>query len=198
MSPTYLYIKQHSITGLKYFGKTTVEDPYKYSGSGKYWKSHIKKHGRKHILNLLVVGPYRNEDELKTLAMWMSEEMNIVSSPEWANLIPENGVDASPLGLANKNPSKEIREKMRVGHLGKILSDEHRENMRISGTLAWKSRPRTFETIRISCLICKNTYKNHTFPRHCCRPKRLGPRTLSEEHRKHLSESKKAYYLSKK
>ena len=35
--PTYLYIKQHSVTKLKYFGKTNSEDPIKYSGSGKYW-----------------------------------------------------------------------------------------------------------------------------------------------------------------
>ena len=28
--PTYLYIKEHSITGLKYFGKTTAKNPLKY------------------------------------------------------------------------------------------------------------------------------------------------------------------------
>ena len=44
MKPTYLYIKQHKITKLKYFGKTT-KDPNKYLGSGKHWIRHIKKHG---------------------------------------------------------------------------------------------------------------------------------------------------------
>ncbi len=43
--PTYLYIKTHNKTGMKYFGKTVSEDPEKYSGSGVYWKRHIEKHG---------------------------------------------------------------------------------------------------------------------------------------------------------
>ena len=33
---TWLYIKRHSITGLMYFGKSTLEDPVNYVGSGKY------------------------------------------------------------------------------------------------------------------------------------------------------------------
>ena len=45
ITPTYLYVKQHSITGMKYFGKTT-RNPIKYIGSGKYWKRHISKHGK--------------------------------------------------------------------------------------------------------------------------------------------------------
>jgi hypothetical protein len=49
ITPTYLYIKQHSITGLKYFGKTTKSNPYKYNGSGKYWIRHINKNGKEHI-----------------------------------------------------------------------------------------------------------------------------------------------------
>jgi hypothetical protein len=43
---TYLYIKTHNITGLKYFGKTTKKDPYSYIGSGEYWLSHLKIHGK--------------------------------------------------------------------------------------------------------------------------------------------------------
>ena len=35
--PTWLYIKQHNITKLKYFGKTVRKDPIKYKGSGTYW-----------------------------------------------------------------------------------------------------------------------------------------------------------------
>ena len=37
----YLYLKQHNITGLKYFGKTE-QNPYKYKGSGIYWLRHLK------------------------------------------------------------------------------------------------------------------------------------------------------------
>ena len=51
LKPTYLYIKQHTKTGLLYFGKT-VNDPNKYHGSGKRWVKHIKKHGKQYIETL--------------------------------------------------------------------------------------------------------------------------------------------------
>jgi len=31
--PVWLYIKEHNVTKLKYFGKTTTADPIKYKGS---------------------------------------------------------------------------------------------------------------------------------------------------------------------
>lgn len=40
-TPTYLYVKHHSITGLKYFGKTTKLDPVTYKGSGLVWRRRI-------------------------------------------------------------------------------------------------------------------------------------------------------------
>ena len=39
-TPSYLYVKTHNVTGLKYFGKTT-RNPLTTNGSGVYWKSHI-------------------------------------------------------------------------------------------------------------------------------------------------------------
>ena len=47
--PTYLYIKQHSITGKLYFGKLVAGriDILKYKGSGVYWRRHIAKCGSK-------------------------------------------------------------------------------------------------------------------------------------------------------
>jgi hypothetical protein len=47
--PTRLYIKQHSITKKKYFGKTTSPNHIKYLGSGVYWNAHINKHGRQFV-----------------------------------------------------------------------------------------------------------------------------------------------------
>ena len=40
-----LYIKTHRVTGLRYFGKTTCDDPITYQGGGKVWRRHIMKHG---------------------------------------------------------------------------------------------------------------------------------------------------------
>jgi len=91
MKPTYLYIKQHKITGLKYFGKTT-KHPENYYGSGKYWKKHIKKHGEKFVETIWSKF-FIDEKELTEYALNFSKENNIVESLEWANLKEENGLD---------------------------------------------------------------------------------------------------------
>jgi hypothetical protein len=90
MKPTYLYIKQHTKTGLKYFGKTT-KDPIKYLGSGKHWKRHIEKHG--HYIDTLWYKLFTSKTELVEYALKFSKENNIVESHDWANLKEENGLD---------------------------------------------------------------------------------------------------------
>lgn len=88
----YLYIKQHSITGLKYFGKTTKVNPMEYNGSGLKWKRHFNKHGKEFIQTLEVYG-FDSQDLCTQFALKFSTDNNIVESEEWANLIPENGLD---------------------------------------------------------------------------------------------------------
>ena len=95
--PTVLYIKQHSVTGLKYFGKTT-QDPLKYKGSGKHWKLHIKKHGPEYVVNLWVSEPYTDADAITEFALTFSKDHNIVESKDWANQKPENGLDGALTG----------------------------------------------------------------------------------------------------
>jgi hypothetical protein len=92
MKLTHLYIKQHSVTGLKYFGKTTKEDPVSYLGSGIHWKRHIKKHGTDHVKTLWYQS-FQDEKSLVDYATKFSKENNIVESKEWANLKEENGLD---------------------------------------------------------------------------------------------------------
>jgi len=87
----YLYIKQHSITGLKYFGKTTQPDPFKYVGSGTYWTRHVNSHGKEFIKTVEIWG-FDNQELCTDFALKFSEENNIVESKEWANLMPENGL----------------------------------------------------------------------------------------------------------
>ena len=91
MSTVYLYVKQHSITGLKYFGKT-IKDPYIYKGSGKYWLKHISKHGRDKVVTLQV-WKFSNLEEATEFALKFSLDNNIVESNEWANLMLENGIN---------------------------------------------------------------------------------------------------------
>jgi hypothetical protein len=86
----YLYHKKHKITGLNYFGKTD-NDPINYNGSGVYWNSHLRKHGK--LIETVQVWEFDNINERSEFAIKFSAENNIVKSDEWANLCPENGLD---------------------------------------------------------------------------------------------------------
>lgn len=93
----HLYVKIHTKTNLKYFGKTTV-DPYKYLGSGKRWKNHIKAHGKEHV-KTLKVWSFLDLQEAKEFAIKFSNDNQIVTTKGWANLIIENATDGLPPGL---------------------------------------------------------------------------------------------------
>lgn len=112
--PTWLYVKQHRITKLKYFGKTISADPYIYEGSGKIWKNHINKHGRDHI-ETLWTHKFDNEPDIREFAIAFSEIFDIVNSEEWANIVVENGTDGgyrfnNHLKILNANPMSEGRK----------------------------------------------------------------------------------------
>lgn len=105
MKPTYLYIKQHTVTGKLYFGKTTSKHPDKYNGSGDYWKSHIAKHGKEHIITLWYCLFY-DKDELTKFALQCSKDWDIVDSSDWLNLKDENGLDGGRR-IGSKVPHKQ-------------------------------------------------------------------------------------------
>lgn len=111
---TYLYIKTHNITGLKYFGKT-VGDPYKYKGSGVRWLNHLSVHGNK--VTTEIVGYYEVLEECNRAALEFSEQHNIVKSNEWANLIVEDGL----MGGFTKDQGEKIRQ------IWKNLSEEEKQ-----------------------------------------------------------------------
>lgn len=110
--PTWLYIKQHNLTGLKYFGKTTKKDPYKYKGSGLYWRRHINVYGDN--ISTPWTKLFNDQEELITFAINFSVDNNIVDSSEWANVKIENGLD----GGSQK---------------GRILSESCRRKLSIAG-----------------------------------------------------------------
>ena len=89
--PTRLYIKE--LEGVKYFGKTTKQDAHSYTGSGVIWKKRIKKYGKHNIKTLWVSDWYYDPASLSEFALQFSEDNRIVESKEWANYIPENGLD---------------------------------------------------------------------------------------------------------
>lgn len=98
--PTALLVMEHKVTGMKYFCKTSqLHCLSSYKGSGKYWKRHLKKHGKDIIVGTL--GVYFDKERCLAAAKQFSEEHQIGINPEWANLIPENGLDGAPIGEAH-------------------------------------------------------------------------------------------------
>ena len=144
----YLYAKQHRVTGLRYFGKTT-RDPHKYLGSGLYWRKHIKKHGRD--VETTWVHAYEDIALCEQEALFFSAVYNIVESEEWANIKPENGRDGWPAGTPNPRSipqSAALRAQKSAklkghpgnpgeknGRFGKPMSDEAKEKLRLTRKL---------------------------------------------------------------
>jgi hypothetical protein len=139
----YLYIKIHTKTKLKYFGKT-IRNVRRYHGSGKHWQRHIKQHGTEHIKTLRV-WKFQTLEECAPFALKFSKDNNIVNSVHWANLIEENGTDGAPvghpgcvgskngmfgksamLGKTHKEESKKlVSEKLK----GRVFSDDWKEKI---------------------------------------------------------------------
>lgn len=159
MKITRLYVKQHAITGLKYFGKTVKSNVVGYHGSGKYWKNHIKTHGTEHVKTVWVSEEFTCEDDLREFATLFSEHFDIANSSEWANLKAENGLDGHPSGvkfsddtkrkisqaLTGKKRSEEVRKK--ISEANRNRSEESRQKMRQSLT-GKKRKPFSDETRR--------------------------------------------------
>lgn len=135
--PTWLYIKEHTVTGIKYFGKTTRKNPYTYTGSGQYWRAHLAKHGKN--ITTIWCQLFNDKEELIEYALKFSNENSIVESKEWANLVPENGYQdggATKSFLGKKHTPETIakikaaRAKQRPTMLGKKHSEETKAKIR--------------------------------------------------------------------
>ena len=96
MIPTNLYIKQHNKTGKLYFGKTVAPDPEIYPGSGVYWSRHLNEHGKD--VSTVWHKLFTEESDIFEFATFFSEFFDIVHSNDWANLVPETGLDGFPPG----------------------------------------------------------------------------------------------------
>ncbi len=151
----YLYKKTHIITGLKYLGKTATKDPRRYTGSGVYWKSHLKIHGEHYTTEILK--ECSTEKELRDWGKYYSDLWNIVDSSEWANLKEEVGDGG--------RQSEEVRK--RIGEKGKgripwnkgkqVWSEKERKRIGEQNKLRG---PQSAETI--SKRVSKNIGKKRT------------------------------------
>lgn len=137
--PTYLYIKQHSITGKLYFGKT-VKNPEKYYGSGRRWRAHINKYGKEYVTTLWYC-LYLDEKSINDFSVMFSKNNNIVESNDWLNLIQETGLgDIIKRGpwISEKRKKYEIMP-TRCIECGHIISFDKRKHIFCSTACANKS-----------------------------------------------------------
>lgn len=98
--PLYLYlmIKTHKLTGKKYLCKkqTTSDDrAIKYCGSGLKWKQHLKEYGKDVDTQIIYKCSIENKYEFRKIAIDYSQQFDIVNSPDWLNVIVEEGQGGS-------------------------------------------------------------------------------------------------------
>ena len=147
----FIYLKTHNNTGLKYLGFTT-KDPFKYRGSGQYWKRHLSKHGNDITTKILV--ECNTREEARKVGIYYSDLWNVVESTEFANLIPET-VD----GTSGYHHTYDTKKRISKSNNGKAKSEEHKRNIskgrkgivfseehKINIGIVTKGRPQTEET----------------------------------------------------
>lgn len=134
----YLYVKQHSKTGLKYFGKT-IQDPYIYLGSGKRWVPHIKKHGTQYV-ETIELWSFENQEDASKFAIEFSNVNDIVNSENWANLIQEDAKEGVPIGSEPWNKGKKMTDDFckKSSRKRKPLTEDHKR--KLSQALKFKTK----------------------------------------------------------
>lgn len=181
--PTYLYIKQHSITGKLYFGKTT-KDPEKYMGSGIHWTRHISKHGIEYVETVWYC-LFLDKEDCVDFALNFSKQHDIVESKEWLNAIPENGTDDAMTNFPPWNKGLRGVQKWKPGRYEQIYTPETRAKMRAAkvGYVSWnKGRTgdkQSEETVekrkqklqgrpkpKVSCVFCRKVCSTSMLGRH--------------------------------
>lgn len=175
----YLYKKTHNLTGLKYLGKTESPDPHKYTGSGIYWLTHLKVHGKNYTTE--IVKECKSIEELKYWGKYYSDLWNIVESEEWANLKEEVGDGGRQSEKVRKIIGEKGRGRTPWNKNKKIWSEDERRKIGMRNKLRG---PQTTHTIqkRISKLLgqkrtniqCDNISKS------------LKGKTFTESHKKAL------------
>lgn len=199
---TYLYVKVHTETKLKYFGKTSRKDPFKYKGSGTYWRRHLAKHGDSSVITTDVWG-FDDLEMLTAFAVHFSITHNIVESNEWANLKIEDGL----MGGARAPFTHSDETKAKISHAksgkpniklrGRARCDETKH--RISIANAGKTRSKE-QRARMSAAQCRAHEQNSDLGRQKSRNGELNGmygKTHSPEARTLISAAQKGRNLGK-
>jgi hypothetical protein len=126
MNIVSLYVKTHSVTKLRYFGKTIKSDVESYTGSGRYWLRHLAKYGKNFSTEIIATFDLDSQvNDLIKFCKKFSKENNIVESKDWANLIPEDGVNGWPVGRDRGKLMKPRSEEYRLKISKSKSGDKH-------------------------------------------------------------------------
>ena len=216
----YIYKTTNLINNKIYIGKHMSEKVSKtYKGSGKILKQAFKKYGKENF-SCEVIATASTEDELNNLEAYWIEWYNS-RDPEIGYNIVAGGLGTSGykhteeakqkmskaktgrklteewkkhVGEASRGRfvAEETREKLRRASLGRKMSEEARQKMRD----AHKRNPRNFtddyrRKLREARAAALESGRWSISERGMERLRESGSRPKSEEHRRHLSESKK-------
>jgi hypothetical protein len=135
---TYIYVKQ-SPKGLLYLGKT-VQDPYRYKGSGLRWENHLKAHSvAANDIKTWILHETTSLEEIERLGLYYSSLFNVVESDIWANMKEETGGGGFPSGERHpwfgRKKTLEHRQKLSItskgnkANLGRKHSEESLRKM---------------------------------------------------------------------
>ena len=142
----YLYLKE--TRGYKYLGKFTTRKNrpnftvYEYTGSGKVWNQHLKKHNlTSKDIKTTILFQSDNLEEFKEKALHFSNKFQVQHSNQFANLVPEDGANPCKYVDFSKRDSPEWRRKLSEAKKGTKHSKEHRrkieESKKRNGITAW-------------------------------------------------------------
>jgi len=189
-------IKTHCKTSLKYLCKKStdkVDECYSYLGSGKYWKDHLKKHGKDIVTEILEV--CNTKEELTEKGIYWSKKLNVVKSEDYANLIEERG-DGGPTMLGRHLTVEQIKKQKRGlkkwwKNIKQSENEEDRQNRKakwaknradfiyvtpygkfIGASKAAKAIGLTSSIIRKRCIHNTNVVKYNTYK--CCSAADIG------------------------
>lgn len=194
-----IYFLYHKISpfDLNYLG-ITQKDPFKYRGSGIYWKKHLKAHKIKNSeIKTITLCKTSDINVLIEKSKYFSELFDVVKSKNWANLTPETG-DNSILGYRFSDESKKRMSESRKGQLvgeknpmfGKKVSQETRDKISKSNT-GQKRTDETKNKIRVNLTGNKNTlgYKHSNETKNKISSSNTGKHNIpkSDEEKKKMS-----------
>lgn len=122
----YIYKIQCLINGKLYIGKHKYNKPYldeKYIASGILINQSIKKYGIDNFTNE-IIDIADNLEELNEKEIYWIKTYNTISP---------NGYNLTAGGDGISEPTIDVRQKMREKKLGKLLTEEHKQKIGLSG-----------------------------------------------------------------